>query len=422
MKILRLIIMLLGLMGLSRVSEAQISRSGHPAPAESRSQLRRFPCGGSVILNEDFNSEGLPGNWTLIDGDGLTPKTEIQFLTPNGGWQLIDDLKDPSNGNRSLASPAWYEGGSRSNDWLILPGPVTLPAQTCLSWYAYSQDEFYPEQYEVRISFTSPDTAAFLSQPAVQAISAEGTTFTYRTADLSAYAGQTVYLAFRHTSVDKFILVIDDIRLAEVRERDLAMFSLTDFTANAGNKVKFSGAVINRGLDTLRFDSAQMKISYRIDQGTIEQAEIRKKVTLLPNDTIRFSHDSTWIPFNDGVYNIQIWVSGITGDNNPVNDTLGRWQGIGTSTGISDLAPLGLRVFPNPVTDILTLDPATSLPLRGLDLRLTNLAGQQVLPTTRYEVVTESLHLDLSLLPPGLYILQARDAQGRQTLTMVQKI
>ncbi|MEZ4826656.1 MAG: choice-of-anchor J domain-containing protein [Bacteroidia bacterium] len=401
--------------GMSFLVAQTNSRSGFPADPESRSSLRRFPCGGTVILDQHFDSDTLPSGWATFDYDGLAPNNNILFLVPEKGWQPVLDFKDPDSLNWLLASPAWYEGSTApSNDYLISP-KVLVPENACLSWYAYSQDKFYPESYEVRVSTTTPDSAGFMANPAVFTVAAEGDEFTYRTISLDDYANQEVYIAFRHTSADKFILALDDIRLAQVSASDISMFYLDDIVAGPNDKVTLSGAVINRGLDSVSFDTVlfPMVIHYQIDTNAVKTDTIRRVFTLIPNDTIQFAHDSVWVPTEDKIYRLRIWVTGFGTDDNPANDSIGIWQGIGTKTAIDpERKKWQVNIFPNPTTDQVTID-VSGLPA-GEELSLTvyDLSGKIVKPLTTLRGTSGAVHLEMTDLPAGIYFARFIDRAG----------
>lgn len=397
-------------------AQAQNSRSGYPADPESKSMLRRFPCGGMTILDERFSADSIPGGWEVLDEDAFAPNNNILFLTPVGGWQSVVDFKDIDSVNRILASPSWYQDTTgASDDYLILP-KTFIPENVCLSWYAYSQDKFFPESYEIRVSTTTPDPTGFLANPALLTVSAEGDAFTYRSISLNAYAGEEVYIAFRHTSVNKFILALDDIRLAQVEKRDVAMFYLDDITGGADDDITISGAVINAGLDTLGFDtlSNPMIISYQINDGDIKIDTVYRTFTFLPNDTIQFVHDSLWTPATDDVYKFKVWVSGFGADDVAENDSITRWQGIGSRTAIdAGLEDMGIRLYPNPVNEMLSIEFTTPANA-DYQIEWYDLAGHRVLnPATLKEGQT-LIELPSAGLLPGLYLIHLIPEDGRR--------
>ncbi len=381
------------------------SRSGFPADAEDKRFLRRFPCGGTTILDETFQTDTLPDGWLALDEDGFTPREEIQFLTPLGGWQLVTDFKDDDSVNHVFASPSWYESDDGpSDDYLILP-QTTLPANPCLSWYAYSQDKLFPESYEIRVSTTTPDAQGFLAHPPVVSIDAEGDDYTYRSTSLATYAGEIVYVAFRQTTDNGFILAIDDIRIANVKGRDLAMFNLNPVSGDPLDTLTFSGSVINLGLDTLAFDSAQMKISWQINNDPVLTSSIPNAFTLLPNDTIRFVHDSAWVPQTSASYRLRFWVSGIGMDDNIENDTLSRFQPIGTATNLQGEFQKAVTIYPTRNSGQFRIDLGETADT-GSKFRIMTLTGQIL-----YEapIRTSPQLVTLSNLPAGMYWVIVED-------------
>lgn len=386
------------------------SRSGFPSEQEDKRFQRRFPCGGQEVLEQDFQADTLPDNWLILDEDGFVPRTVIQNLTPTGGWQLVTDFKDADSLNQVLASPSWYnDDNSPSDDYLILE-QITLPSNPCLSWYAYSQDQLFPESYEIRISTTTPDAAGFLANSAVITIEGEGDEYTFRSTSLAQYGEQTVYIAFRHTTEDGFILALDDIRIAQVQERDIAMFSVDALTLDPADTVNFSGAVINRGLDTLVFDSLQMEISWQINNDAVQTIAIADSFSLLPNDTLQFVHDSTWTPPVSAAYRLRVWVSGIAMDGNIENDTLSRFQAVGSATSIYEEINDQLAIFPNPSAGIFTIELGEGF-YQEATYSVISLTGQVIASD-----IIRNNRTDITLpnLPQGMYLLVVEDIKQKR--------
>lgn len=378
------------------------SRSGFPSvPAEL---ARQFPCGGEVLLDESFSGTGIPQGWTVLDADGQAPRPEIVAppVSASPGWQSRSDFNNPFN--RVLMSPSWYvDSAVASNDWLISP-PVNLQDHPCLSWYAYSQDRFYGESYEVRISTASPDTTDFLANPALFSVESEANEFTYRSVSLAEYANQQVYIAFRHTSKDKFVLVLDDVRVAEVEQTDLSLFQVPTPEGGVGQELLIQGAIINRGLDPVNVDSV-LNLTYTIDNGEAKTIQVRDTAALAPNDTLQFIHDSIWTPEVDDVYLLSLWLDGVP-DDNPLNDTVRLWVGIGQFVGLDDPAQrLRLKVFPNPASEQLQVELPTESARPGA-LRLLDVQGRVVRPEQPVPAGTRTARLSLQGLSTGVYVLQ----------------
>lgn len=386
------------------------SRSGVPAELEDKRFQRRFPCGGQEVFEQDFQADTLPDSWLVLDEDGFTPRTVIQNLTPVGGWQLVTDFKDEDSLNMVVASPSWYNDDlAPSDDYLVLE-QVTLPSNPCLSWYAYSQDQLFPESYEIRISTTTPDAAGFLANPAVITIDAEGDEYTFRSTSLAQYGEETVYIAFRHTTDNGFILALDDIRLAQVQQRDIAMFNVDALTLDPVDTVNFSGAVINRGLDTLVFDSLQMEISWQINNDPIQTIAIADSFSILPNDTLQFVHDSTWVPPVSAAYRLRVWVSGVAMDGNIENDTLSRFQAVGNATSIFEELSDQLTIFPNPSSGAFSVELGTTFHHEAR-YSIMSLTGQVISSDI---IRNNKAEIMLANIPQGMYLLVVEDIKQKR--------
>lgn len=416
-----LFLCLLGL-GLS-VSAQSYSRSGFPAQTEGKPSFKREACAGDSIFSEDFNdASDLPEGFAALDLDGQTPRSAIQFLTPMGGWQVVDDFKDSTGGNRSLASPSWYQSDSvPSDDWLILPPFTDLPPNACFSFLAYSQDSLFPESYEVRVSTTGNLPGDFLANDPLLTVAAQPSDFSFQTIDLGPYAGQDIYLAIRHTSLNQFVLVIDDLRLSSVKRRDLAVFSV-DTTALdfPGDTFLIKGRIINRGLDTLAFDSAGATVGYRVNNSPYYRDLIDTAFTLLPNETFAFEHVRPFVAPGFGLFYIEVIVNAMPGDEQLSNDTLVVRIPVGAVLNVT--APTGpsWTLGPNPVREQIHIDWAAPLKTSGY-LQLMDLQGRQVGPGWTVNRGTLRQQLSLGQLAPGLYLLQFTTENGAVTRARIRK-
>ncbi|WNJ17593.1 T9SS-dependent choice-of-anchor J family protein [Pontibacter sp. G13] len=408
----------LGLLGLllscTTIFAQSPSRSGNPAEQISKASLRQFPCGGLTVFEENFDSTAIPAGWTVLDLDGLAPDSNLNPITPNPGWQSIEDLMDPMNGqNRSIASPSFYQDTvGRSDDWIITPQIQNLPANVCLSWLAYSQDADFNEDYQVLISTTLPEPDSFFANSNLASVFSEKSELNYRSVSLADYEGEDVYIAFRQVTTDGFLLVLDDIRLAEVEEIDMAMFQVDPISAPINQEITISGSFINRGLVELEFDSAEFSVFYRIDGGDIEEQTIDIEFELIPNDTLTFVHDSTWTPTEERQYLVEVWIDTVSGDMNPENDTLRFMQAIGGATSLNPGFDLPVSIYPNPVESSLIVH-IPNAPESPLDFRVLDAQGRMVIAKQRIPMGMETLKLDLGHLPNGFYFLEIQ--QGDRT-------
>lgn len=391
------------------------SRSGNPAPQESKASLRTFPCGGEAILEENFNGTTIPASWTTLDLDGLTPKAEIQSII-SAGWQSSFDFKDSSN--RALVSPSWYEGTTQaSDDWLISPA-IAIDGNICLSWYAYSQDQNHPESYEVLYSTTTPDPDSFLVNPSLVSIAAESFDLNFRSLSLESFSGQTIYLAFRQTTSDGFILFLDDIRLARVQNVDLGAVAIDINATNAGDSIfRVSAALRNFGSSTYNEDSA-LNVFYSIDGGEPNETVLTDTISLAANDTLQFTYDSLWTNPVDGWYEICVWTdNGL--DSNSANDTSCIFFPIGTAVSVSPaLSTPSLRLYPNPVRERIFFELPDDFPLSGTNLTVFNLYGLRV---KTLKLKERQGWLTMRDLDAGLYFFRLSHPTGTSSLIRVVK-
>ena len=175
-----------------------------------------------------------PSGWPLRNVDNRTPDAQVSYV--NEAWEVREDFGLDITDCVAF-STSYYAPVGAANDWMWTP-LIAIPAGTTkLSWNARSYDPLYLDGYEVRI-MTSPQgpptggTGTIGNQltnsTQVFSIAAEQSTWISRTVDLGAYAGQSIYIGFRNNSNDKFLLVIDDIKVEKFSPFDPALVSIAE--------------------------------------------------------------------------------------------------------------------------------------------------------------------------------------------------
>lgn len=378
---------------------------GTPSYQKIGSDPADVPCAGSVVYEEDFEA-GFPAGWTVVDGDGLTPRTETGLMP---GWQLGQDYKDTTN--HLMLSPSWYDnGGGVSNDWVISP-QISLGSNSCLSWTAYSQDDGFLEAYEVYISTTGNDTSDFLAQTMVDTVFTERNDYTIRALSLVDYAGQDIYVAFRQVSDDKFVLTLDNFKVSNITPLDIGAASLAYGSPSPGDTVAFSIEVVNYGSDTVTaFD-----LCYSVNGGAVACMAI-DSVLLPPNQSFNIIHETEYLSDTlDGFEDFCAWTDSPNNgaDNDVANDTLCQTIAIGSPVGLSDPGVLQLAwdLYPNPSEG-------------QASIRITDLKGQfelQVMDVNgKVQWIQTGLRagsattFDWSELPAGLYLVRLQAQDGRE--------
>ena len=146
------------------------------------------------LMQEGFENNALPTGWVAIDADGDGFNWAVMTQT--------EDRMSPHEGDGLVASASYDNDAGEPlfpDNWLITSG-IAIPADAnypTLSWWEKGQDDSYAEEhYAVYISTTGQTIADFTSD-AVYEGDATGE-YVQQTVDLSLFAGQTIYVAFRH--------------------------------------------------------------------------------------------------------------------------------------------------------------------------------------------------------------------------------
>lgn len=233
----------------------------------------------TVVFTENFNATTtLPSGWQSIDNDGRTndPTFVTQWGSSIAGWAI--DVYN--TGNNAAFSTSWYSPVGASDDWLISPA-ITIPANASLSWKAQSLDPNTLDAYEVRVATTNT-VSGFLATSPIYTNAAELGALTTRTSSLAAYSGQTVYIAFRNVSNDKFVLVIDDVQVLQLAGTDTKIDS-SSFPS------RYSSIPVSQ--------RTPFNLSARVNNngsGTVNNVRVKTEILELSNNnTIVFNNTST---------------------------------------------------------------------------------------------------------------------------------
>lgn len=137
-----------------------------------------------------------PTGWTVLNG---------------GDANTFIFIVGAPNSAHSMPNAAQINYSSTAHDdYLVTPAiTVTAGVSDRLTYYVKNQDPLYVENYEVKLSSTTPTAAAFTTVLTPSA--GAPNTWTQFTINLTPYIGQTVYVGFHATSTDMFRLLFDDI-------------------------------------------------------------------------------------------------------------------------------------------------------------------------------------------------------------------
>lgn len=199
-----------------------------------------------IIFSEDFDgiagptaggagTYSFPSGWLLRNVDNRTPAASVSYV--NEAWERREDFAN-NVADSAAFSTSWYSPAGPADDWMWTPAISGIAATSVLRWNAVTYDPTYPDGYEVRIMTMSSTPSGptggtgvlgnqVTNSTQLFSIAAENNTWTTRSVNLAAFAGQTVWIAFRNTSNDKFILVIDDVIVENIVNYDASITAIT---------------------------------------------------------------------------------------------------------------------------------------------------------------------------------------------------
>ena len=158
--------------------------------------------------------------WNFEDGqipEGFTFRTEDEGTINPGageefneyGWGIFNIGEHELYGEHMFAGTTWLDGTERADRWCILP-PVKPTEESFLVWDVASYNPNFLETYEVKISTSGDDSFYYFTE---EEYIAESANFKTRGIDLSDYAGQNIYIAFRLRSRNCEHLILDNIEI-----------------------------------------------------------------------------------------------------------------------------------------------------------------------------------------------------------------
>ena len=275
-----------------------------------------------VLLETGFDG-GIPSNFTIIDVDKGISKIPVI----NDAW--VGNIVFTGQPEVFAASTSSYMIPGTADDWMITPA-LNLTSNVHLFWSARASNPSKRDGYEVRISTTGKAISDF--NTVLFSTPGENTFWTERQINLSAYANQTVYLAFRNNSTDKEVLAIDYIIVSEVLNGDSQMDEITVADKVSSNStINVTGILSHQGMDTLH----SIDVSWRVNGKSVNTMTING-LNLKYGQTHAFTHTIPYVTGNVGIDHLEVWVSKPNGmgSANTLNDTLRKDIIVGSGTGV----------------------------------------------------------------------------------------
>ncbi len=155
-----------------------------------------LPVFGQWQVDEDFEDiTSLPAGWTYIDdGDNMT-------------WRNLSNASHAHSGTRAAFCDNYFP--NQNADWLITPQLLASAGDSLQFW---TRSWVGTENLAVFVSTTGTAAANFNTQLLnLQNLSAA---YQHFSADLSAFAGQQVYLGF-YWECENYGILVDDVRVGQ---------------------------------------------------------------------------------------------------------------------------------------------------------------------------------------------------------------
>jgi len=160
--------------------------------------------GMAPILVEDFeNASFPPTGWTITNSDGAG-KT----------WAATTSYNYTSGGD-SAAAHLYGASGYAETGYLIT-NQITLPAggEYYLTFWSNNPDAAYYGDNAVLVSTTTNAVASFTTE--LWSPTSVTESWSQTTVNLSAYAGQSIYLAFKYTGTYAHSWILDDVAINSI--------------------------------------------------------------------------------------------------------------------------------------------------------------------------------------------------------------
>ncbi|MBO4587767.1 MAG: choice-of-anchor J domain-containing protein [Bacteroidales bacterium] len=281
----------------------------------------------NVIFEESFDN-GIPHTWISLDQDedGYGWTDAVTLLNEWDALEALEDFAVGGTGNAAVSISYTFTDDDyyalTPDNWLISPAIVIPSSGACeLSWY--SSVSFEEDFVSVYVA-TSDDVSAFLATAPVAAYSYDENQDygpVLHTASLAAFAGQTVYLAFRHhNSEDGYVVSIDNVTISAVStplDIELTQLNIPS-TVTAGGSFSVSGTVKNNGAVAIN----SYDVQYTFD-GTPSETYTVSNVNLLYGESRDFTHPVTVPSVSEGQHTVVVTISNPNRESdNLANNTL----------------------------------------------------------------------------------------------------
>ena len=268
------------------------------------------------LLNEGFNA-GVPAGWTMYNDNNQVYYSDFQ----GGAWTACTVTGNPAP---CVWTTSFFNPTAVADRWLVTPQLNIPAAGYAVIFDAMNYNASYPDGLTVKISTTDNQKSSFTT---VQTY-IPGDEWESFMIDLSAYAGQNIYVAFVDQTNDGFVLLLDNVNVCvppadEIKAVSASMSGYSPM--NAVSQVKVT--VRNKGAQPL----TQFEAYYTVNGGAPTATETVTGINLAFNQTYTYTFNTPFMESVEGTYTVEATVANPNGQADDVADNSAT-----TSTNVYD--------------------------------------------------------------------------------------
>lgn len=268
---------------------------------------------GQTHFTADFEAGNLTG-WTAVDSDG-----------DGENWYSEDFSGSFAElGGQTAVSRSWTNTTQGLNpDNLLISSPIDLTGAASAGLnmlFTVGTIEgapYHAEEFSVYVTTSNDPATITSSTPVLNEVLSDPQAIGVRTVDLSSYAGQTVYVTFRHhNTFDMNTLLVDNISILNLPELDVevAGINLPRYAEMATQNV-LSVDVKNNGYATI----TTLELDWNDGTGHLQTVN----VNIAPGATVTVDHPDAVTYATAVEKSLDITIGQINGgtDVNPADNT-----------------------------------------------------------------------------------------------------
>jgi hypothetical protein len=262
----------------------------------------------------DFTTlNAFPAGFVTWNLDGQTVNSNltqyIPALSSTKGW-VLDATHDFFNSNIAMTGSYFVNTSASSDRWLIT-APINIPSgvpNVGMVWYATSLGPYlyggYYDNYQVLVSTTDSLPSSFTNL-----VTINGETGNTHSLALGQYAGQTIRIAIRDTTLNGVGLILPNLKVVNLPQYAATVNDVEIYEHNyLNNPVLISGLTTNTGLDTIN----TFTLNYSVNGGAAVSAPVTN-AGLVPQQQFFYNHPTPFSTSTAGTYAVKVWFSGLNG-------------------------------------------------------------------------------------------------------------